>query len=89
MASKEQILDKIRTLLTDKFESPEQAFQFFDKDNSGSLNRSEIIEMLRQADISRILGSIVASKMISSLDRDNNNELNWDEFKEVVEDLMK
>ena len=48
MASKKKILNKIRILITQKFDSPEDAFNFFDKDSDGKLNRKEIVKLLKE-----------------------------------------
>jgi Ca2+-binding EF-hand superfamily protein len=89
MASKKDILKKIRVLLTQKFDSPEKAFEFFDKNNDRALNRSEIKTMLKSADISRFLTPMVAEKMLSDLDQSKDDKVEWSEFKKSVKDLMK
>jgi len=42
MSAKENILRKIRILITNQFDSPEEAFRFFDSDKEGRLRKSEI-----------------------------------------------
>ena len=40
MLSKETILNKIQILITHHFNTPEEAFAFFDKDGDGKLSQS-------------------------------------------------
>ncbi|MBX2817705.1 MAG: hypothetical protein KTR24_17000 [Saprospiraceae bacterium] len=89
MAGKKEILKKIRILITQKYSSPEEAFAFFDKKSEGSLGREELKELIRDAKVSRFLSGIVADKMIDGLDTDGDARLNWKEFKQAVNDLMK
>ena len=42
MGAKENILRDIHTLITKEFTTPEEAFQKFDEDKDGALNKSEI-----------------------------------------------
>ncbi len=51
MGTKENILRKIRILITNQFDSPEEAFQFFDSNKDGRLRKSEIKKMLRSAEV--------------------------------------
>ena len=89
MASKKEILKKIRVLLTQEFNDPESAFNFFDKNKDGALDRDEIKKMLRKADISRFLTPLVAEKMLSDLDKSEDKKVEWKEFRKSVSDLMK
>ena len=88
MAGKKEILRKIRILITQKFDSPEDAFQFFDKKGSGSLGRSELRELIKDAQVNRFISGMVADKMIDGLDGDGDRRLNWNEFKRATKDLL-
>ena len=88
MASKKDILKKIRILITQKFENPVEAFNFFDKNGDGFLTRAELKELVKQAEVSRFLSGIVASKMLDGLDEDKNEKFNWREFKKAVNKLI-
>ena len=88
MASKREILDKIRILITQKFNTPEEAFQFFDRNQDGYLQKKELKKLIRAAKVGRLISGIVASKMISGLDLDKNNKFDWQEFKKAIDDLI-
>ena len=45
MASKKEIVKKIKIILTQGFSSEQDAFNFFDKNNDASLNKKAIKEM--------------------------------------------
>ncbi|MCM4154157.1 GTP-binding protein LepA [Arenibacter sp. N53] len=84
MATKEMILDKIQILITNKFKTPEEAYNFFDEDGDGKLKKSEIVEMLKKAEISGFLRGIVSSKLIEGYDKSGDEFIDWEEFKEAV-----
>jgi Ca2+-binding EF-hand superfamily protein len=88
MASKKEILKKIRILITQKFDDPEAAFKFFDKNQDGFLEKEELKELIRNAEINRFLSSIIASKMLKGLDADQNQKFDWKEFRKAVNDLI-
>ncbi|MDG5493069.1 EF-hand domain-containing protein [Psychroserpens sp. SPM9] len=89
MASKKKILNKIQILITNHFNSPEEAFAFFDKDGDGKLTKSEIKDLLKQAEISGFLRGIVSSKLIEGYDKDGDELIDWDEFKHAVDEIAK
>jgi len=88
MASKKEILAKIRILITQKFETPEEAFSFFDKNQDGYLNKKELKKLIRKAEVGRLISGLVAGKMLDGLDKDKNKKFDWKEFKAAVEDLI-
>ena len=88
MASKKDILRKIRILLNQQFETPQAAFNFFDKNGNGQLSKGEIKGMLLAADISGFLTGLVARTLINELDRSQNDEVSWPEFKDEVKKLL-
>lgn len=88
MPSKAEILVKIKNLLSDRFESPEAAFQFYDKDGSGSLTKSEIKQMLNDAEVSGWLSGLVTKALIKGLDLDQDGEITWSEFEGEVDKLL-
>ncbi len=89
MASKKEILSKIRILITQSFESPEEAFHFFDKNSDGYLTAKELKKLVKSAKVSSLISGVVASKMIQGLDKDKNKKFDWNEFKKAVDDLIK
>ena len=89
MASKKEILSKIRILITQSFENPEEAFHFFDKNSDGYLTAKELKKLVKSAKVSSLISGVVASKMIQGLDKDKDKKFDWNEFKKAVDDLIK
>ena len=88
MASKKEILGKIRILITQKFDNPEDAFNFFDKNGDGYLEYGEVKKLVKKAKVSGYLSGIVANKIIRGLDKDVNKRLNWKEFSKATKELL-
>ncbi|MCD2260610.1 EF-hand domain-containing protein [Psychroserpens luteolus] len=89
MASKKKILKKIQIVITNHFDSPEDAFNFFDKSGNGTLSKKEIVTLLKQAEISGFIRGIVSSKLIEGYDKDGDGQVNWKEFKYAVDEISK
>jgi len=89
MASKKEILSKIRILITQKFETPEEAFKFFDKNQDGFLTKKELKKLVKTARVGKLISGLVADKMIKGLDQDKNKKFDWQEFKAAVDSLVK
>jgi len=87
MATKESILNKIQILITNHFDTPEEAFSFFDKDGDGKLKRSEVVKLLKEAEISGFIRGIVASKLVDGYDASGDDLIGWDEFKAAVDEI--
>ena len=87
MATKETILNKIQILITNHFDSPENAFSFFDKNGSGKLSKKEIKNLLKQAEISGFIRGIVSSKLIEGYDKDGDGLIDWEEFKAAIDEI--
>ena len=88
MASKKEILGKIRILITQQIENPQDAFNFFDKNGDGYLTNAELIELVKSAKVNRFLSKVVAKTIIAGLDKDANKKLNWKEFSKAVKVLL-
>ena len=90
MASKKEkeILNKIKIVLTQHFDSPESAFKFFDKNGDGELNKDEVKSLLKKAKVGGFIRSIVANKLIEKFDDSENELIAWTEFKEAVKDIV-
>jgi len=82
-----EILDKIKILLTQQFDDPQAAFDFFDKNADGDLSRSEIKSLLKDAKVSRFIRSVVATKLIDKFDESEDKRIAWTEFETAVEDI--
>lgn len=88
MASKKEILGRIKILLTQSFEKPEDAYEFFDKDGDKQLSKKELKEFIKAAKVNGFIAGIAAKKMIKGLDKNKDKKLNWQEFKKAVESLI-
>lgn len=89
MGAKENILRDIHSLITKKFNSPEDAFTFFDKDNDGVLNRNEIKELLKSAGVGGLIRGMVAGEMIKGYDKSGDDTINLEEFKVAIAELKR
>ena len=89
MLSKETILHKIQILITNHFETPEDAFAFFDKDGDGKLNKAEIVKLLKDAEITGFIRGMVSSKLIEGYDKDGDDLISWKEFKSAIDEITK
>ena len=87
MTTEESILNKIQILITNHFDTPEEAFSFFDADSSGKLKKSEIVKLLKQAEISGFIRGLVGSKLIEGYDKSDDKEIDWQEFKAAVDKI--
>lgn len=88
MASKKEILGKIRILITQKFNDPQEAFNFFDKNGDGYLNKAELVALVKSAKVNGFLSKVVAKTIMVGLDKDTNKKLNWKEFSKAVKVLL-
>ena len=89
MVSKKWILRKIQIVITKHFETPEEAFRFFDKSGDGKLSKKEIVRLLKEAEINGFIRGIVTSKLIEGYDKDNDGFIDWKEFKVAVDEIAK
>ncbi|MDC6391056.1 EF-hand domain-containing protein [Maribacter sp. PR1] len=89
MTTEESILNKIQILITNHFETPQKAFEFFDEESDGKLTKREIVELLKQAQISGFLRGIVSSKLIEGYDRNGDELIDWEEFKAAIAKIKK
>ena len=87
MGTKEAILNKIQILITNHYATPERAFAFFDIDGEGKLSKNEIVQLLKQAEISGFIRGIVSSKLIEGYDKDGDELVNWEEFKFAIDEI--
>ena len=88
MATKEIILNKLQILITNHFNSPEAAFAYFDKDGNQQLTKGEIVDMLKEAEISGFIRGIVANKLIEGYDKSRDEAVDWQEFKAAVDEIV-
>ena len=89
MGAKENILRDIHNLLTEKFNSPEEAFTFFDKDKDGCLNKDEVKSLLKEAGVGGLIRGLVANEMIKGYDKSGDETINFEEFKVAIAELNR
>lgn len=87
MVTKETILNKIQILVTNNFDNPEKAFAFFDADSNGKLKKSEIVKLLKEAEINGFIRRLVGSKLIEGYDQSGDGLIDWEEFKTAVDKI--
>ena len=87
MTTEESIMNKIQILITNHFTTPEEAFSFFDDNSDGKLKKSEIVKLLKQAEISGFLRGIVSSKLVEGYDKSGDELIDWQEFKTAVDKI--
>lgn len=87
MSNKANILNKIRILITNHFETPEDAFAFFDENGDGKLEKKEIAKLLKEAEINGFIRGIVASRLIEGYDLNGDGFIDWTEFKAALDEI--
>ena len=87
MSAKDDILKKIQILITNHFKTPEEAFRFFDENGDGKLSKSEIKNLLKEAEISGFIRGVVSSKLIEGYDKDGDDSINWKEFQTAIDEI--
>jgi len=88
MPSKKEILEQVKILISNQFESAEAAMEFFDKNNNGLIEKNELKELLKQSGTGRMWRGLVAGKMLGGLDKDSDKKLNKEEFMKGISALM-
>ena len=89
MTTEESILNKIQILITNHFDTPQKAFDFFDADHNQKLSKSEIVKLLKEAEINGFLRGIVSTKLIEGYDKNADELIDWQEFKTAVSKIKK
>lgn len=89
MSTKDQILKKIEILITNHFETPKKAFEFFDSNGDHKLSKAEIKNLLQEAEISGFIRGIIASKLIEGYDKDGDQLISWSEFKAAIDEISQ
>ena len=84
MTTEESILNKIQILITNHFETPQKAYDFFDSNGDGKLTKGEILRLLKEAEISGFLRGIVSTKLIEGYDTNEDELIDWEEFKAAI-----
>ena len=87
MASKKDILNKLKILISRRFKSDEDAMNYFDKNSNLYLEKSEVVDLLKEAGVSRWITNIAAGQIISKFDENGDDKLGWEEFKKAIKAL--
>lgn len=85
--NKKIIIQKIKILIIRNFAPPEEAFEYYDNNNDYSLSVKEMIQLLKDADVRRILRKTVVNKLIEGLDENANEKIEWHELEKLVQYL--
>lgn len=89
MEVKESTLRKIRILITNQFDTPEEALSFFDSDYHGRLKKCELKRVLRDAEVNGFLSKVVANELLHGYNDFSDETINWEEFKAAISALEK
>ena len=89
MTTEESILNKIQILITNHFDTPQKAFEFFDEDNDRKLRKKEIVLLLKDVEINGFLRGIVSTKLIEGYDKNGDELVDWDEFKAAIAKIKR
>ncbi|EAR13879.1 GTP-binding protein LepA [Polaribacter irgensii 23-P] len=84
MEVKETVLRKVRILITNQFDSPEEALCFFDSENEGRLKKHELKKMLRAGVINDFISAGVGNALLKGCDISSDETINWEEFKKEI-----
>jgi Ca2+-binding EF-hand superfamily protein len=81
MAVKESILRQVRILITNQFDTPEEALRFFDSEKEGVLKKHELKKMLRAAVVNDFIRGSVARELLKGYDEPSEDVINWNALK--------
>ena len=65
------------------------AFEMFDSDMSGKIDRCELEELLNGDDIKNEFGTQEVDELINGIDKDGDGEIDFDEFLAMMRNLSK
>lgn len=80
----QQIVDKIVNVVTNKFDSSEDAFSSLDVDDNGKLCRSEVSSLLKLARLNRIVCIVATGRLIDRYDVSKDDSIQWPEFNFAI-----
>jgi len=89
MIQKESVLRKIRILITNQFDSPEEAFRFFNSEKEGRLRKSEIKKLLKGAAINGFITGFVAIELLKGYEQASSETINWEALKLAIAALER
>ncbi len=86
--TKEKILINIENLMRLKFNTAREAFDYYDDDKDGELTKKNFKQLLKEAQINKMIRGLVAEFMINEFDTSKTRTVNWNEFKKVAYNLV-
>ncbi|WP_339661030.1 EF-hand domain-containing protein [uncultured Polaribacter sp.] len=87
MSTNNNLIRKIRILITNQFDTPEEALDFFDSKSEGRFRKTEIKKILRLAAETGFIKGIVAQEILKGYDKPSDDTINWEELKSLISDL--
>lgn len=67
-----------------KFSSPREAFDYYDANDDGYLNKKDFVKLLKEAKVSIIIRGVVAEFMLQSFDKNKDGLVSWSEFQAAI-----
>jgi Ca2+-binding EF-hand superfamily protein len=84
--TKEKILINIEALMRSKFTNPKEAFNYYDANDDGFLDKKDFKYLLKEAKVSPIIRGLVAEFMMQSFDQNGDQKVSWIEFQEAIKE---
>ncbi|MAD97846.1 MAG: GTP-binding protein LepA [Flavobacteriaceae bacterium] len=82
--SRKKIVENIEDLMRSKFTHPKDAFDYYDQNKDGELDKDDFKRLLKEAKVSPIIRGLVAEFMIQTFDANEDGTVNWDEFQTAI-----
>jgi len=82
--TEQELMEKIKIMIVRRFDSPQDAFNFFDQDHDKGLNRIELMALLKEAGVSGFIRGLAAAKIIQTLDKNKDGLLQWEELEDLI-----
>ena len=85
-----ELKTKVDALVTAKFGGNfKKAFESYDSDHDGSIDKTELISLLKDADVGNAFTRTTwATKIIERLDKSADARIQWQEFESVFKALV-
>lgn len=61
-----------------------EAFQVFDRDQSGEISHAELLQVLHSSDIESIMGSVATARVMEQCDTDGDGSISFGEFMRML-----
>jgi len=84
--TKEKILQNIEVLMRGKFTNPKDAFNYYDANKDGFLDKNDFKTLLKEAKVSIVIRGLVAEFMMKEFDENNDGKVSWIEFQAAIKE---